>query len=156
MLVVRVSESGELHQPSTIVDQGPSASRGILAGGCCTGPSLVCSLLYWWCTSGPSAGEVSACGCGPPELGLGASAGSWNILFASRARRRSSSSLHTSSFALQEKRTRTTKATDWQCGNMQLSFWPPYRTYQYWQPSHQTEGAYSSDVGCVLKETGLS
>jgi hypothetical protein len=27
VVVVRVSESGELHQPSTIIDQGPSASR---------------------------------------------------------------------------------------------------------------------------------
>jgi hypothetical protein len=26
VVVVRVSESGELHQPSTIIDQGPSAS----------------------------------------------------------------------------------------------------------------------------------
>lgn len=52
VVVVRVSESGELHQPSTIIDQGPSASRRILAGGCCTGPSLVCSLLCWWAVGG--------------------------------------------------------------------------------------------------------
>jgi hypothetical protein len=68
MLVVRVSESGELHQPSTIVDQGPSASRGILAGGCCTGPSLVCSLLCWWAVG---RCMLAAMGRRSWDLGLG-------------------------------------------------------------------------------------
>jgi hypothetical protein len=143
VVVVRVSESGELHQPSTIIDQGPSASREEfwLAGA-----ALVRLWSAHFC-AGLLVGrrQVSICGCGPPELGLGAHRG--NILFASLrvALLQACRLLQEHVFTLQGKRSRS-HAPDWQFGslagfsglppygsNMQLSFGHRIRTY--WQPS---------------------